>query len=474
MKSYINSRREFIKNIAATSMGFSAMPASILALNSWSASAGNNIENCDDYKALVCFYMFGGNDGFNTLVPRGDAEYNQYLSARSSALALPKEDLLAINPTINESGYSLGLHPNLTGVQKLFDENKLSFISNVGTLLKKNTTITDYDNGNVPLSLFSHTDQSQQWQTAIVKSRGKRGWAGLMADKFMDCNTNDKISMNISLGGNNIFQIGTLSDSFSVSSNGIIKLRGIGYNGQTGLVGSKTTAINSLFDHDYQDPLYNNFSSIMKNGIDANAELSDLLNDFNNSGQLTSPFTTENPNYTFSKDLKHVASLIGMRETLGFKRQIFFVQVPAFDTHGELLLKHGGRMTDINLGLSEFYAALEELQIDDKVVTFSMSDFGRTLSTNGDGSDHAWGSNAFVMGGPIKGGNVFGKYPSLELGNDLDVGRGSLIPTTASDLYFAELALWFGVPKSELPDLFPNIGEFYDIASNQPPMGFIL
>ncbi len=472
MTKIIDTRRKFIKNLACTGLGFSTIPSSLLSLKSWASAAASTAADCQDYKALVCFYMFGGNDGFNTLIPKGDTEYLEYKKSRSN-LSIPQDQIIALDPILNSSGRALGLHPKLTGVKDLFKNEKLSFISNVGTLIKSETSKIDYQNGLVPQSLFAHNEQIQQWQTGVTNSRGKYGWAGQIADLMMDCNTNEKISLNISLGGNNIMQSGSTTSSFASSSGGPLALRGIGYHGQDGIVGARTTAINSIFNHDYSDYFYNNYSQIFREGNAGTLELKNAIQQFETEGGLNTTFSNGDLGFSLSADLEYVAKVMANRENLGFKRQIFFVQVPAFDTHANLINLHSDRMNVVDHGLSEFYTALEELGLEDNVITFSMSDFGRTLTSNGTGSDHAWSSNAFVMGGKVKGKNIFGTYPSLELGNNAEVGRGTIIPEIASDRYLSELALWFGVAKSDLPLIFPNIREFYDISSSEPPLGFI-
>lgn len=471
MKNYQHKRRQFLKNIGLTTLGMSSMPASVLSMKTWAAAAANNSSLTDDYKALVCFFMYGGNDGFNMLVPKENEAYNEYQTTRSN-LALEQSDLLSINP-LNNEGPELGLHPNLSGVQDLFNTDKLSFICNIGPKYQEITTKDDLANQrNLPLSLFSHNDQRRQWHTAEVRQRIDVGWAGRIADSLASLNANQNISMNISMSNSPRFLKGLDTASYSLTKRG--PQSSLFYhpnNSPNDFYGQRTTAINAMYNHDYQDAFYNNFNSVFRTAIDTNIAYKAALDTFENNGGLTATFSST----TFSKDLEMVAKSIAIGEDLGFSRQIFFVQFTGFDNHSDFWIDHNKRMNDLSVGLSEFYTALEELQKENNVVTFSMSDFGRTLTSNGNGSDHAWGSPAIVMGGtPVVGRSLFGNYPSLALGADLVYGsKGIVIPGLATDCYFAELAHWFGVSKSELAEIVPNLGAFYDVSSDTLPIGFL-
>ena len=185
---------------------------------------------------------------------------------------------------------------------------------------------------------------------------------------------------------------------------------------------------------------------------------------------VTTPFSNDQ----LSQRMRMIAQTIAARNDLGVKRQIFFVDIGGFDNHDELINAHAGLMGRVDDALTSFYAATEELGVSDCVTTFTISDFARTLTSNGNGTDHAWGGNAIVMGGAVKGKNMYGNYPVLSLGNDIEIGGGILIPTTSADEYFAELALWFGISANDLSQILPNIGNFYDVASSDTPLGFML
>ncbi len=460
--SYNETRRKFIKQLGLTGLGMVAAPSSILRLKTLAASVADNSAIAGGpYKALVCLYLDGGNDSFNMLVPSGSG-YADYAATRSN-LAHPQADLVAIHP--NNSTQALGLHPRMGDVAGLFNSGKVSFLANVGMLVEP-VSKAAYKNrtARLPLGLFSHSDQANQWQTASPQERALKGWAGKIADLMMDVNNNDKISMNFSLNNTSVFQSGNQSVQFVINNRGAQGLTGYGYRWGNGPI--RTKAIDSILNYDYNDPFKNNYTSIFRTAVEANEE-------FENALENLDDFQTQFPEENLALQLRMVARSIAVREVLGFNRQIFFVRLGGFDNHAELLSQHGQLMRRINDALQAFQSALEELGVQDDVLSFTMSEFGRTLTSNGNGTDHAWGGNAIIMGGPVRGKRIFGDYPDLALGAAQEVDAGAIIPTTATDLYFAELALWFGVARSDLHLLFPNLHRFYDTNSSQLPIGFL-
>ena len=461
--TYQDNRRTFIKQLGLTGLGLVAAPGSILKLKTLAAAAADNslLTSSGQYKALVCLYFDGGNDSFNMLMPRGSA-YNDYADIRSN-LAIRQSDMQPINPS--NSVPSLGLHPRMGDIAQLFDDGKLSFLSNIGMLIEPVTKENYYsESTRLPLGLFSHLDQTIQWQTASPHVRDAKGWAGKIADLMMDVNNNDKISMNFALNNTNVFQSGNQSVQFVINSNGA---RGLtGYGDRWGVAPIRNAAIDSILQHNYQDPFQNNYTDIFRTAVEANVEFERAIDEMQ-------PLQTEFSEDNLSRRFRMIARSIAVREALGFNRQIFFVRLGGFDTHDELLGRHGTLMRQTNDAIFSFQSALEELGVQDDVITFTMSEFGRTLTSNGNGTDHAWGGNLFVLGGAVNGNRVFGTYPDLAMGSNLMVDGSALIPTTATDLYFAELALWFGVSRSDLPLLFPNLSNFYDINSSDLPIGFL-
>lgn len=460
------SRRKFLGDSCAA-LGYTTLFSSLINLKAIAATAVDNspiITVGSDYKALVCIMLSGGNDSYNMLIPKGNNEYSEYATTRSN-LAIPQNDILQINPNTTD-GRTFGLHPSLTDMQQLFETGNLAFLSNVGTLIEPSTK-SDIKNKLVktPLGLFSHSDQAQQWQTGKPHERTNIGWGGRIADLVQSMNSNQNISMNISLNGNNIFQRGNGIIPYSISNNGSIGIRG--YDGNGSFDRLRTDALNSMLERDYQDIYKNTYKNTIKSSNDANLEFQsaiDSLSDF------VTPLPEDNG---LANQLRMVAKTIASRDTLSFSRQTFFVQLGGWDHHDELLVNQADKLLQLNEALKYFNDVLTELSINDCVTTFSVSDFARTLTSNGNGTDHAWGGNAFMMGGAVNGKEIYGDYPTLALDSDLDLRDGVIIPTTAADMYMAELALWFGVPASELSTVLPNLSNFYDTNSNTPPIGFM-
>ena len=460
------SRRKFIKEFGLSALGVTTA-SSIAKLKAINAAYLNNIayNPNNDYKAIVCFFLNGGNDSFNMVVPRGNPEYDEYAVTRSD-LAISQNELLPITP-VTSDGKQYGLNPAMTQVHQLFNTGKVSFINNVGPLIEPTTKITYENNSSpTPLGLFSHSDQLKNCQTGLPHVRTHFGWGGKMADLLNSMNTNQNVSMNISLAGTNIFQYGETLVEFAIDpydgSPGID-----GYDPTTtGFNAARTQGIDLLLGVDHPDMYKKTYTDILKRSLDGSIEFRAAMQQIGN----LNTFFSDN---RISQSFKRITEVIMARDVLGFKRQIFFVQMGGWDMHGELIEAHERNLTVVDNALNEFVNGLEEIGMFNNVTTFTISDFGRTLTSNGNGSDHAWGGNALVMGGDIKGGDMYGTYPSLALGNPFEIHNGVLIPTTSNDQYFAELALWFGVSPSDLSTLFPNIGNFYDTGSAAPPLGFM-
>ncbi len=460
----LSSRRRFLGQAACSAISATPVLSTLLNLKMTGNVAAQSSDP-DDYKALVCLFLAGGNDSFNMLVPSGTSEYADYRSARSD-LALARETLLPLAGTHNNK--TLGLHPGMTETKSLYDAGNLAFVTNVGTLVEP-TNLTQYQNQSVrlPVGLFSHSDQIAHWQTSVPDTRSGLGWGGRMADILQSGNSNQRISMNISLSGTNTFQSGsqTVSYEISPSGNGAQVLTPYTDNDNPTVSNLSTTAINSLMDVNYQNLFQQTFAQRNKDAIAAGQEFSLAI-----AG--TSPLAATFQANQVSQSFQMVAKTIAARQALGMRRQTFFIMFGGWDHHDEVLIAQGGMLPIVSKGISEFTAAMTELGIGDKVTTFTASDFGRTLTSNGEGSDHAWGGNHIVAGGAVKGGAVYGAYPDLGLGNSLDTGRGRLIPTLSTDEYFAELAQWFGVSNADLTTVFPNLSRFYSVGA-QRPIGFM-
>ena len=463
-KLYPVSRRRFLSKACLATFGLTTASSSLFRLNTLKAAAKNNLSYLsDDYRALVCLFQAGGSDSHNMVVPTDTSSYSEYAMTRTN-LALRQDELLPLNHQ-NSDGRSYGLNASMAGVQDLFNSGQLAFINNVGTLVQP-VDKRSYEDRNVPLplGLFSHSDQIAQWQTAQPNKRVTHGWGGRLAEMFQAMNTSSDISMNITLSGTNVFQFADKVVEYSVSPSG--EGYGIrGYQGERQFDQARTELIDGLLYHDYQDIYKKTYVDVLRNSIDAQQL-------FNETIENVGEFTTEFGNNQLSRSFQMIAKIIASREVLGFKRQIFFVRLGGWDHHDDLLRRQNGMLGGVSASLAQFASALQEIDAFDHVVTFSMSEFGRTLTSNGDGSDHAWGGNVMAMGGAINGARMYGTYPSLALGNPLEIGRGRIIPTLSNDEYFAELALWFGVAPSDLPTILPNINNFYT-PGGTPPIGFL-
>ena len=462
-KSYKYSRRQFVGSLPCLALGTTTLFSSLVNLKSMNSLAASTSLG-DEYKALVCILLNGGNDSFNMLVPRGQGEYQEYASTRTNQ-AIPQDQLIAIDPNTSD-GKTYGLHPELTGVKRIFDQGRLAFVNNVGTLIEP-TTKGGIENqtARLPLGLLSHSDQVMHWQTGLPQDRSSLGWGGRMADLLQSMNTNNGVSMNISLGGTNIFQRGNEVNEYAINNDGGVSV--FGYNDANPFFNLMTEDINSMIDKQYEDLFRDSYKNTLKRSIESNEIFNEAIE---NAPMLTTQFSNNN----LSLDLQMVANTLAARNTLGAKRQIFFVQLGGFDNHDELLNRHAGLMNILDTALSEFDSALGELGLRDCVTTFTISDFARTLTSNGNGTDHGWGGNAIVMGGAVKGKDMYGMYPDLALNSSLELGGGVLIPTTSADSYFAELALWFGISPNDLSLILPNIGNFYSVSSGDAPLGFLI
>jgi uncharacterized protein (DUF1501 family) len=453
------SRRNFIGQAscaAVTSTTLFSTLANLKFINAASISNSATLAG-GDYKALVCILLSGGADSHNMLIPTDSVQYGHYQNTRSS-VAIPQNQINQLN------GVDYGVHPSMTGIQQLFNSGRLSFISNIGTLLQPmvKDEVFQYEQ-LLPLGLFSHSDQVQQWQTSLPHQRSSIGWGGRIADLLSSENTNDKISLNISLSGNNVFQTGSNTVEYTIDQeDGAIGI----YRYKTANPGDierlRDVGVDNIIDANYQDIFKKTYIDILKTSRDAYVEFSDALDGSQDLSGVFDPTEIGN-------QLEMIARTISSREQLGMKRQIFFLDMGGWDHHDELLNSQAEMLNDLSRAMSQFSTALDMIGMQDCVTTFTSSEFGRTLTWNGNGTDHAWGGNVMVMGGPIRGGQIFGQYPSLELNSEYELGGGGIIlPTTSVDEYFAELALWFGVSRSDLRDIFPNAGNFFDVNNDMP------
>ncbi len=461
-KKTIQSRRTFLKNTGCAALASTTILSSLINMKAIASATLDKKEEFSDYKALVCILLAGGADSHNMLIPRGGFEYNEYLTTRSN-LAIPQSQILPLtHPPVN--GKLFGVHPEMPQTQSLFNSGKLAWISNVGTLIEP-ITKAQYESNSAltPLGLFSHSDQIKHWQTGRPGDRSSHGWAGRMADLIQSQNANSNLSMNISLSGNNFFQSGENATEFCINGSRDFGLSGYGTDNNYHAI--RDEAINEILERDYVDIYKKTYINTMKKSLEGSLEMEEAL-------ASVEDFNTQFSNTDLSNQLKMIAKVIATREELGFGRQTFFINLGGWDHHDEILESQQEKLPILDSALGEFMSVLEELGVENDVTTFTISDFGRTLTSNGDGSDHAWGGNAMVMGGAVNGGEIFGDCPSLELGSDLMLPRGVLIPTTSASEYFAELAAWFGVSQGDIFEIFPDLENFYSPGSGYP-IGFM-
>jgi uncharacterized protein (DUF1501 family) len=447
---FIRTRREFLKDTlrSATALGAVGSLAKLGEMNA--LAAGGN------YQALVCVFLLGGNDGHNTVIPLTTAQqnFNQYQSTRGG-LALPSGSLL---PIANGSD-TYGLHPMLPELQQLYTQGKAAVLANVGMLVQPISRAMFLANNpaQVPNALFSHSDQSSQWQAGIPTGTGSSGWGGRITDILQPQNAGAIFPPIVTTSGCQLFCTGVQTFPATVPPTGMQTLNVNLTSSGTGLAAQQLLT----FSNGVQ--LVQAANDIMTRGNNYANTLTGLLNGVT----LNTPFPTGNP---LAAQLQTVAKVMAVRNQLGLSRQIFFCVLDGFDTHSSQAATQPVLLQQLSQAVMAFYTATQELGIDNSVTTFSASEFGRTLTPSGtDGSDHAWGNHHFVVGGGVKGGQFYGNFPLLVPGGPNDAGtRGVLIPTTAVDQYGATLAQWFGVAPANLPQVFPNIGNF-----GSSKMGFL-
>jgi len=445
------SRREFIGQASCAGVGATALFSTLLSLRLANSLAAQTTTATSDYKALVCLFLAGGNDSYNMLVPTTAGEYAAY-SALRGGLALPADSLLQITPG-NMGGRTLGIHPSMPEVRDLFNAGNLNFVANVGSLVRP-TTLTQYKAGtNRPLSLYSHDDQVKQWQTCMPDKRTAIGWGGRAADILHSLNNSSLVSMNISLAGQNAFLTGQQAFTYTVGSGGATALTGYNPTSVNNLTAVRSAAVDSMLVADYRSLFEKSYAGTTLDAVETYYEFTNAIT----PNILTTPIPTGN---SLANSLAMIARVAGANGKLGTKRQVFFVQIGGWDHHDGLVAKQQTMLATVSKALGFFWTALGELGLRNNVTLFTASDFARTLTSNGDGSDHAWGGNHMAMGGAVAGGYVLGDktqgyYPDLQNVATIDTGQGRLIPGVAVDEYAHDLLSWFGVTASDMDYVLP-------------------
>ena len=441
------SRRHFLK----TATQFTAMGAvAPIALNLAGIQAAA-AQTAGDYRALVCVFLFGGMDQTSTLVPFDNAEFSALTAARGG-LARPAADFVTLGSVASQSNRSFALAKELSPLANLYTQKKLSIVANVGPMYTP-LTKTQYAAraAGVPPQLFSHNDQQSVWQSSGVEG-ATVGWGGRFGDMLASSNNaSNSVFTSVSINGTAVFLYGNTVQQFQVGSGGPARVPSLDRLYSSTVAGQALREIISA----NPSPLFeSHLGTVTRRSLDANQNLSDVLT---NATTLTTLFDANNP---LAKQLQMVARMISVRQSLGMKRQVFFVGLGGFDHHDGLLAGLPGLHTQVADAMNSFYSATVEMGVANQVTTFTASEFGRTLTSNGSGSDHGWGGHQFVMGGAVKGGTIVGSYPNLALGTAEDLGRGRLLPTTSTSQLAASLGTWFGVPAGSLSDALPYINNF--------------
>ena len=434
MKTLSLQRRLFLKTGAALAGSIPFAP--------WQALAATTTGS--DYRALVCLFMFGGNDANNMIVPTDAERHGQYQRARPN-LALAQNALVPLG----SSGF--GAHPAMAPLAALFNTNQAAVLANVGPLMVP-TSKAQFEARSVPLpsSLFSHSDQQGAWQSALVDAPARNGWGGRTLERVVAAGTVNRGYSAISLSGGNVWQGGDRGLSpYRVSASGQFGFDFYDAAGKDPL----SAAINGLLSEARSDPFEQTWLNMMGRSIENQRVLSSALN----SATLATPF----PDTGLGRQLRMAARLIAARGQMGLPRQCFFCSIGGFDTHGDdQLPRQNELLGEIAQAVAAFHAATVELGVAREVTLFSASDFGRTLASNGAGSDHGWGAHQWVVGGAVRGGRVLGRFPELAIGGPDDVGQGVWIPSTAVDQLGGELARWFGAETAVIDEVFPRLVHF--------------
>lgn len=469
-----NTRRRFLGGLLAAA-GSSAAP---FALNL--AAVGNAAAaTATDYKALVCLFMTGGNDHYNTLLATDPESWREYLRLRDTrdahSIALPAvgaaKGVLPITPKTSQAGRTFALHPQLTGLKTLFDAGRAAAVANVGPLIVP-TTRAQYLGRAVPLppKLFSHNDQQAVWQAS--RPEGARvGWGGRIADMLRSSNGNSSFAC-VSTTGNAVYLNGQYMRQYQIAADG--ELASI--DGLNGSVYAGTAPLRSIVTGRTAGVIGSAYADIVDRAIDLEATLSSALVPGGAGGVPAPPpfivpstgSSTVNP---LALQLQTVARMIASRNKLGMKRQVFFVNLGSFDTHDNQKVRQGDLLARLSHALSYFDSVLGSLVGTDmrkQVTTFTASDFGRSLTSNGDGTDHGWGSHHFVVGGAVAGRNIYGTMPPIGLGHASDAAQGALLPNFSVEQYGATLAKWFGLSAAQTLEVFPNLSNF-----TQRDLGFM-
>ncbi len=447
------TRRHFLRTGAGAALGATAFESLVARFGLVGAHASPAAAG--DYKALVCVFLGGGNDPWNTVVHLD--EYASYATVRGS-LALPQSSLAPIQPL---GGGSFGLHPGLQPLAPLFAAGRLALVANVGPLARPLTRAEYLAHPDWrPPNLFSHSDQVQQWQAGSSAPLLASGWGGRTGDQTGELNPPGAFPTISSISGAPLFGIGESVRPLELTSSGSVRLEGFSSSSASQV---RYNALRQLLTLDRERTLVRGAGDVLGRAISADQQLSAAL-------AQAPALQTVFPSTTFGNQLRMVARILSVRQALHVQRQVFFCSLGGFDTHSGQLAVQNDLLSQLGAGLQALFAATQELGIAESVTSFTGSDFGRTFKPNGTGTDHAWGSVHLVLGAAVRGGRVYGQWPALALGGPDDSGSsGRFIPTTSVEQLAATLARWYGLAEADVPLVFPNLGHF-----DPADLGFML
>lgn len=473
MHQFKASRRHFLQITSALSSAGALGVAAPFALNLATMGSAAAQGNVSDYKALICVFLYGANDHANTVLATDSSSWTQYTSVRTTSeagsIALPavgsSGGVLPIVPTTTQAGRTFALHPAMPELKNVFDAGRAAIIANVGPLLVP-TTLDQYKAASVPLppKLFSHNDQQSLWQ-AYAPEGAAYGWGGRMGD-LLAANNSNPIFTAISASGNAVFLSGRSIRQYQVGTSGAVAIAGLSGS----LYGSTTagSTLRNIITGDTANYFQKEHAAVTNRAISAQSMLAPAMavagaGGIPNPSQYTNPNTGLLANNALAIQLQTVARIIAGRNALGAKRQVFFVSMGGFDTHDAQRTLQADLLAKLSHAIAYFDNTMANVMGTDlrqQVTLFTASDFGRTFTSNGDGTDHGWGSHHFIVGGAVKGKNIYGNFPVTGLKHAQDVGSGSLLPQFSVDQYGATLANWFGLSTTQINDVFPNIVNF--------------
>lgn len=444
--AHSHTRRHFLQSAAA----FASVNA-LASLGLQSAYA----QSVSDYKALVCVFLYGGNDGNNTIIGADSAGYAAYNAVRGadSGINIAQSELLQFQP--RGSSRVFGFHPSLDRIHPLFASGQLAVLANVGPLNQPLTKAQYQSAVDLPYQLFSHADQQAQWQSADSRELTPYGWGGRIADNVASRNVGATLPVVTSFAGTHKFNQGVETSPLALPATGSFLLSGS--TGSDSVTTARMQALRSLLGQSADNVLVTETANGLANAINLSGFVNPILTGTN---ATVAPLFAGNTT-GIAAQLQQVAKMIAARDTFGVKRQMFFVSLGGFDTHANQLATQATLLTQLDDALASFYQATVALGVANQVTTFTQSDFGRTFKpAAGGGSDHAWGNHHLILGGAVKGGAMYGAWPDMTLNGNQDVGEGRWLPTTSVDQYAATLASWFGVSSTDMANVVPNIASF--------------